>query len=75
MLSDLDEEEKDTLYVMQQASVFSNKNLSINALMQNLKFSRNKMLRLLDSLERKGYITVDRQHKPYKYILSDQFFA
>ncbi len=75
MLSDLDEEEKDTLYVMQQASVFSNKNLSINALMQNLKFSRNKMLRLLDSLERKGYITVDRQHKPYKYILSEQFFA
>ena len=75
MLEDLDEEQKETLYVMQQAKVFSNKNLSINALMQNLECSRGKMLRLLDSLESKGYITADKQHKPYKYILNEQFFA
>lgn len=74
-LADLDEEEKRTLYIMQQAKVFSDKNLSINALRQNLDFSRSKMLRLLNSIEEKGYIVVDKTHKPYKYILSDQFFA
>ena len=72
-LSDLGDDGKKTIYVMLQASIFSDINLSIKSLMQNLEFSRNKMLRILNSLESKGYITVDKEHKPYQYILDEQF--
>lgn len=70
---DLTTKERSALFVMQQARIFSDKDLGINALCVNLEVGRVKMQTILKGLEEKGYIKVDKSQKEHKYILVKDF--
>ncbi len=67
--------EQNALFVMQQAKIFSDKSLGIHGLCKNLEVGRAKMQTILNHLEEKGYIKVDKRQKGYKYILVKDFLA
>ena len=70
---DLSNDEKTALFIMQQALVFSDKNLGIKTLMKNMNLKRKRMQTILDSLETQGYIAVDKTGKEHKYVLKANF--
>lgn len=68
-ITSLTDDEKATLYVMKQADLFSGKNLTIKVLKENLEVGQAKMKRILDGLEQKGYISVNKTGRSYRYEL------
>lgn len=72
-LEDLTNEEQQTLYIMQQAKLFSDKDLTITELMKNMELKRGRMQTILDNLEKKGFISVHKVGKVYQYVLLNEF--
>ena len=68
-LRELSREEQDTLFVMQQAKVFSNRSLTLNALLKNSALKQRKMKQTLALLEEKGLIYTDKSKRAYRYVL------
>lgn len=72
-LEDLTNEEQQTLFIMQQAKLFSDKDLAITELMKNMELKRGRMQTILDNLEKKGFISVHKVGKVYQYVLLNEF--